>query len=260
MALALRHRSPREANAIDAMTVAHTAVGLLRQQLPSGVVVHGIVTDGGQAVKVIPARTRARCEVRALIVEQLAEAWQRVRACFEAGALATGAELELCSHGRDVADPRQDPDLTEAYVRALGGLGRTVMSRHGETMASTDMGNVSQLISTIHPTIGYDTDGAKQHTPEFIAYGKSPGADRAVLDGATALALTGAGLAASQAQRSRLLDGVRKRQRSWPAAGGANRSWTTSTPTPPIAGGTITLPGRSSIPGGEFPSTGSLSG
>ncbi|MFF2812219.1 amidohydrolase [Streptomyces sp. NPDC058000] len=201
-------------NALDALTVAHTAIGLLRQQLPPGVVVHGIVTDGGQAVNVIPARTRARCEVRALNVEQLATAWQRVRACFEAGALATGAELQLQPWGRDFADLRQDQDLTEVYAGVLGGLGRTAIPRHGESMASTDMGNVSQLIPTIHPTIGYDTGGAQQHTPEFTAYGKSAGADRAVLDGATALALTAVVLATSPTQRSRLLDGVRKRQRS----------------------------------------------
>ncbi|WP_405783913.1 M20 family metallopeptidase [Streptomyces sp. NBC_00859] len=201
-------------NALDALTVAHTAVGLLRQQLRPGVAVHGIVTEGGQAVNVIPARSRARCEVRARTVEQLDEAWQRVRACFEAGALATGAELELSSHGRDFADLRQDPDMTRAYVEALGELGRTATSRHGESMASTDMGNVSQHVPTIHPTIGYETGGAKQHTPEFTTYGKSPGADRAVLDGAAALALTGAALAMSPSQRSRLLEGVSRRQRS----------------------------------------------
>ncbi|MET9532216.1 amidohydrolase [Streptomyces sp. NPDC006649] len=200
-------------NALDAMTIAHTAVGLLRQQLPPGVVVHGIVTDGGQAVNIIPARTSARCEVRARTVEQLGEAYQRVRACFEAGALATGAELELTAHGREFADLRQDPDMTDAYVEALGELGRTATSLHGESMASTDMGNVSQRIPTIHPTIGYETGGARQHTPEFTAYGKSPGADLAVLDGATALALTGAALGASPTRRARLLDGVRERGR-----------------------------------------------
>lgn len=200
-------------NALDAMTIAHTAVGLLRQQLPPGVVVHGIVTDGGQAVNIIPARTSARCEVRARTVEQLGEAYQRVRACFEAGALATGAELELTAHGREFADLRQDPDMTDAYVEALGELGRTATSLHGESMASTDMGNVSQRIPTIHPTIGYETGGARQHTPEFTAYGKSPGADLAVLDGATALALTGAALGASPTRRTRLLDGVRERGR-----------------------------------------------
>ncbi|GAA3091702.1 amidohydrolase [Streptomyces rectiviolaceus] len=198
-------------NALDAMALAHTAIGLLRQQLPPGTLVHGIVTDGGQAVNVIPARTAARYEIRAPSLELLSEVRGRVRACFEAGALATGAGLELRVHGRDFAELRQDPYLTEAYVRAAHSLGRTVTSRQGETLASTDMGNVSRLVPTIHPTIGYDTGGAHQHTPEFTAHGKSPGADRAVLDGATALALVGADLATSAEQRRRLLAGVSRR-------------------------------------------------
>jgi len=74
------------------------------------------------------------------------------------------------------------------------------------------MGNVSHLVPTIHPTVGYDTGGAKQHTTEFTAYGKTPGADLAVLDGATALALVGVDLATSEAERGRLLDGVRERR------------------------------------------------
>ncbi|MGW0904231.1 amidohydrolase [Streptomyces sp. NPDC002853] len=199
-------------NALDAMALAHTAIGLLRQQLPPGALVHGIVTDGGQAVNVIPARSAARYEIRAPSLELLSQVRGRVRHCFEAGALATGATLELHVHGRDFADLRQDPHLTEAYVRAAQGLGRTVTARHGETLASTDMGNVSRLVPTIHPTIGYDTGGAHQHTPEFAAHGKSPGADRAVLDGATALALVGVELATSAEQRRRLLDGVARRR------------------------------------------------
>lgn len=199
-------------NALDAMALAHTAIGLLRQQLPPGTLVHGIVTDGGQAVNVIPARTAARYEIRAPSLETLTEVRARVRRCFEAGALATGAGLELRVHGRVFAELRQDPYLTEAYVGAARSLGRTVTSRRGETLASTDMGNVSRLVPTIHPTIGYDTGGAHQHTPEFAAHGKSPGADRAVLDGAAALALVGADLAASAEQRRRLLDAVAARR------------------------------------------------
>lgn len=198
-------------NALDAMALAHTAIGLLRQQLPPGALVHGIVTDGGQAVNVIPAHTAARYEIRAPSLELLSEVRGRVRSCFEAGALATGAALELHVHGRDFAELRQDPDLTQAYVRAARSLGRTVTSRQGETLASTDMGNVSRLVPSIHPTIGYDTAGAHQHTPEFTAHGKSPGADRTVLDGARALALVGADLATSPEQRGRLLAGVLER-------------------------------------------------
>ncbi|MFJ6852937.1 amidohydrolase [Streptomyces sp. NPDC091271] len=204
-------------NALDALTVAQSAIGLLRQQLPPGSVVHGIVTDGGSAPNVIPDLTRARYEVRAPTVEQLKAVQRRVGACFEAGALATGAELELAAHGRDFADLRQDPYLTEAYAEAARSLGRTPQARHGESTASTDMGNVSRLLPTIHPTIGYDTAGATQHTAEFASYGASPGADRAVLDGATALALTAVAAATDKTQRERLLRGVARRR----GAGGA---------------------------------------
>ncbi|MEV7380243.1 hypothetical protein [Streptomyces lydicus] len=78
------------------------------------------------------------------------------------------------------------------------------------------MGNVSRQLPTLHATIGYPTGGAAQHTPEFAAHGKSPGADRAVLDGAIALGLVAVDLATSESQRRRLLDGVAARR---PASG-----------------------------------------
>lgn len=198
-------------NALDALTVAQTAIGLLRQQLPPGSLVHGVITDGGDAVNVIPELTRARYEVRAPDLEQLALVQGRVRACFEAGALATGARVEIEPRGKDFAELRQDPFLTEAYTAAARSLGRAPLSLHGQRMASTDMGNVSRLVPSIHPTVGYDTGGAKQHTAEFAAYGKTPGADRAVLDGARALALTAVAAASDPEQRRRLLDDVARR-------------------------------------------------
>ncbi|MFI6874273.1 amidohydrolase [Streptomyces sp. NPDC050400] len=198
-------------NALDALTVAQTSIGLLRQHLPPGSLVHGIVTDGGSAPNVVPDVARARYEVRAPSAEQLALVQGRVASCFEAGALATGARLELEPHGRDFADLRQDAFLTEAYTAAARGLGRTPVSRRGESMASTDMGNVSRLLPAIHPTIGYDTGGARQHTAEFTAYGRTPGADRAVLDGAAALALTAVTAACDDGQRRRLLRAVAAR-------------------------------------------------
>ncbi|MZD04438.1 amidohydrolase [Streptomyces sp. SID5785] len=198
-------------NALDALTVAQTAIGLLRQQLPPGSLVHGVVTHGGGAVNVIPDLARARYEVRAPDLEQLTVVRDRVRACLEAGALAAGARLELEPHGRDFAELRQDPFLTDAYAAAARSLGRAPRSRHGETMASTDMGNVSRLVPSIHPTIGYDTAGAKQHTAEFAAYGTSPGADSAVLDAARALALAAVAAASDPAQRRRLLDAAARR-------------------------------------------------
>ncbi|MFG3076426.1 amidohydrolase [Streptomyces sp. NPDC048225] len=193
-------------NALDAITLAHTAVGLLRQQLPPGVLVHDVVFEAGRAVNVIPETARARYELRARTMEDLVHARRRVRACLEAAALATGAELELAEHGADFADLRQDAFLTAAYTRAARSLGRDPVSRQGEVIASTDMGNVSHVLPALHPTIGYDTEGALHHTAPFARYGNSPGADRAVLDAAIALAHVGVDLATDPAQRRRCLD------------------------------------------------------
>ncbi|MGV9279866.1 amidohydrolase [Streptomyces sp. NPDC003730] len=193
-------------NALDAVTLAHTAVGLLRQQLPPGVLVHDVVFEAGRAVNVIPETARARYELRARTMEDLVHARRRVRACLEAAALATGAELELAEHGADFADLRQDAFLTAAYTRAARSLGRDPVSRQGEVIASTDMGNVSHVLPALHPTIGYDTEGALHHTAPFARYGNSPGADRAVLDAAIALAHVGVDLATDPAQRRRCLD------------------------------------------------------
>ncbi|GAA0479293.1 M20 family metallopeptidase [Streptomyces olivaceiscleroticus] len=197
-------------NALDALTVAQTALGLLRQQLPPESRVHGIVTDGGQAANVIPARSAARYEVRSPSMESLRTLQDRVRACFEAGALATGTELHMEAHGHDFADLRQDTTVAELYAGAAEALGRTV-GRAPQRTGSTDMGNVSHLLPTIHPMIGYDTGGARQHTYEFAAAGTSAGADRAVLDGAVAMAWTGVALAADAGHRERLLAAVGRR-------------------------------------------------
>ncbi|MEU3661374.1 hypothetical protein AB0E77_16690 [Streptomyces sp. NPDC032940] len=79
-------------------------------------------------------------------------------------------------------------------------------------MASTDMGNVSRVVPSLHPCIGYDTAGALQHAEDFARHGTGPGADRAVLDGATALARVGVDLAVDPAQRDRFLRGVARRR------------------------------------------------
>ncbi|MFF9510029.1 amidohydrolase [Streptomyces sp. NPDC014724] len=200
------------ANALDAISVAYHAVGLLRQQLEPGLVVSFIVTEGGRAPNVIPANTQAAVEIRAGSVAQLRRAQARVRACLEAGALASGTTLEITPCGEEFADLLQDRFMTDAYLRALRARGRTAVSRAGEHIASTDMGNVSQVLPAIHPTIGYEVGGAAHHTAEFAEHGASPSADAAVLDGAAAMALVGAELAGDPEQRARLLGGVRRRR------------------------------------------------
>ena len=74
-------------------------------------------------------------------------------------------------------------------------------------VASTDMGNVSQLVPSIHPLLGYDVGGAAHHTADFAAYGSSASADSAVMDGAFGLAAAAAAAVGDPRQRARLLGG-----------------------------------------------------
>jgi amidohydrolase len=196
-------------NAADAFTIAQVALALLRQQLPSDARVHGIVTHGGEAPNVIPDRTQGHWYVRGTTMSQMREIEARAAKCFEAGALATDCRLTITSEGQPYADFRNDTSLLARYVANAEGLGRRFASPDDPATrmnrASTDMGNVSQVVPAIHPYIGIDSLPAVNHQPEFAAAAATPAADRAVLDAATALALTVVDVASDADERARLL-------------------------------------------------------
>ncbi|HEX7166288.1 MAG TPA: amidohydrolase, partial [Acidimicrobiales bacterium] len=82
-------------NAADALTIAQTAVGLLRQHMSPRARIHGIVTHGGDAPNVVPAHTAGKWYIREATLAKLAELEPRVHRCFEAGALATGCDYRM---------------------------------------------------------------------------------------------------------------------------------------------------------------------
>ncbi|MFE7431378.1 M20 family metallopeptidase [Streptomyces tendae] len=180
-------------NAADAFTVAQVAIGLLRQQLPSSARVHGIVTHAGDAPNAIPERATGRWYVRAETLAELAELEPRVMRAFEAGALATGCELEVEPESKPYAEFRTDERALEHYRANALALGRK-FAPPGQAArmnrASTDMGNVSQVVPAIHPYIGIGSLPATNHQREFAAYCVGGTAERALLDGAVALAWT----------------------------------------------------------------------
>jgi amidohydrolase len=194
-------------NAADALVVAQTAIGLLRQHLRPGDRVHGIVTKGGDAANIIPAHTTANWMVRSGTLDALEETRAKVARCFEAGALATGATLELTEDGDPYSEMRHDHDLSTLYQRNAEALGRSFVDRGDRGAGSTDMGNVSLALPSIHPTIGIDALPAVNHQPEFTAKCATPAADQAVVDGAVAMAWTAIDAAADPALRDRLLGG-----------------------------------------------------
>jgi len=201
-------------NAADAATVAQVAIGLLRQHLNPGQQIHGIVSDGGSAPNIVPGHTELLYYLRASTAEALADLTARAHDCFTAGALAAG-----CTHAVRTVSPTYteltpDPWLVQAYREEIIGSGRTPLSVEEEgsrPLGSTDMGNVTNVMPGIHPVIGLDSGGAVTHQEAFAAACVTASADRAVLDGARALAATAARAARDPQQRARLLEGVARR-------------------------------------------------
>ena len=201
----------RGINASDGIVIAQVAIGLLRQALTAGDRVHGIVQSGGEASNIIPAKVTAEWMVRATTVARLDELREKVMRCFEAGALASGADLEVLQ--RPVyADMRHDAALTSLYAKNLEALGHSFEGKPGDPKRldmnrfSTDMGNVSYVTPSIHPILGIDSAPAVNHQPEFTAATVSAAADQAIYDGAVAMAWTAIDAASDPDLHQKLLD------------------------------------------------------
>lgn len=195
-------------NAADAMTIAQTSIGLIRQHIRPSDRIHGIVTSGGEAFNVIPALATGEFAVRAQNLDQLDEVYQKVVKCFEAGALATGSRLEILGGSSPFAHLEHDEMIAAIYQANAEKLGRRFPSLSGPSPAtpvSTDMGNVSLLVPSIHPALGIGSLPAVNHQPEFAAACITPNADQAIYDGALAMAWTAIDLATNGDTRSRLL-------------------------------------------------------
>jgi amidohydrolase len=192
-------------NAADAATVALVAIGLLRQQLAGTVRVAAFVADGGEVTNIIPARTVVKAEVRSFDLGELNDAKRRVLACFEAGATASG-----CTWSAERTQPRyanlvQEPMLSGVWNEALAELGRPTVPMQGLTGGSTDMGNVSHVVPSIHPAIAVHGSVAPPHTREFATDARTPEADQAAVDAAIALAWTALDAAVDPEKRTELL-------------------------------------------------------
>jgi amidohydrolase len=195
-------------NAADAITVAQVAIGVLRQQLAPGQMVHGIVTDGGQATNVIPGRAEMHYTMRANDASSLRQLEDRIADCFLAGAVATGCDYQVEETEPPYAELTPDKWLADTFRAEMVRLGRNPVAEDVEAalpLGSTDMGNVTQVMPGIHPIVGIDANGASVHQPGFAEAAAGPSADTAVVEGAIMLARTVVRLAETPAERDRVL-------------------------------------------------------
>lgn len=179
-------------NALDAAVLGYQNVAALRQHLRPEERVHGVFTDGGGKPNVVPHHAAAEWYVRSIDTDALRALVTRVRACLEAGATAAGCTVELTEVDPPYAELRDDAELLDAYARHSGSLGRPLRdpSVVGAVWGSTDMGDVSQVVPSIHPMIAVAPPGVAIHTPEFAHHAGGPAGDAAAVDGAKAMAAT----------------------------------------------------------------------
>ncbi len=188
-------------NALDAFVQLYMNVSTFRQQMLPTDKLHGIVTRGGDAPNIIPSRVESEWYVRALTKDRLGYMMDRFTAMAEAAARSTGCSVEMSPSGHEYEDIVSEPLMTDLFAANYAALGRPVVrskDRPAATAGSTDMGNVSHVVPAIHPMIGMDTKGAVNHQPEFAAHTITDDGDRAMRDGALAMAWTIVDLAAGK--------------------------------------------------------------
>jgi amidohydrolase len=179
-------------NALDAMVLGYNGVAALRQHIAPADRIHGVFHRAGDKPNIVPDHTVAEWYVRSATIDTLQLLKDRVRACLQAGADAAGCRMEIHPTCPEYCDLRTNPALIDLYRANSEALGRPLAdpSPVNRVVASTDMGNVSHWVPSIHPMIALAPPDVPLHTAEFAGWAGSESGDKAVLEGAKALAMT----------------------------------------------------------------------
>ena len=184
-------------NALEALILSFNGINSLRQHINERARIHGIITKGGDAPNVVPDHTSGTFLVRAVDEAYLEELKGKVLSCFQAAALATGARLKY-TWKEYYAPLRANTALAEIMATNMRSIGRDPQPIPDRASGSSDVGNVSMLVPTIHPEVAIAPPKTSLHSVEFRTAAVSAGGDRGLIDGAKALALTAVDLLADK--------------------------------------------------------------
>ncbi|MGY0489338.1 M20 family metallopeptidase [Streptomyces sp. WG-D5] len=193
-------------NAADGATLAQVAVGLLRQQIPGDHRVALFVSEGGVATNIIPERAVVDFECRAFTLPEYEALLARVRRCFEGAALASGTDVVIEATEPLYEPLVQDDALAGYWTAAMESFGRDTSSSGRLGGGSTDMGNVSQVIPSLHPWLSIPGAEVPIHSHGFAAVADTDAAYELMLEAARALAWTVVDAAGDPEQRARFVD------------------------------------------------------
>lgn len=183
-------------NALDALVTAYNGFSQLRQHVLPGDRVHGIITDGGQQPNIVPDRAAGTFYLRSRDVTGLVALTSRATQILEGAARVSGAAVEIEWDPTPLYMPlRNNLALASRYAVRLAPRGRKVLPEGvlpAEQTGSTDMGNVSLRVPSIHPLLAVAPLDVAIHHPAFAEWAANERGDAGVIDGAVGLALTAA--------------------------------------------------------------------
>ena len=177
-------------NALSAMIQSFVHIDSLRLHIKDRSRIAGIITDGGKVPNVIPEHSAGRFFLRTAQDGDLDGLREKVIKCLEGAALSTGGRLEY--HWGPRCNAMQNNEtILEAWKKNMAALGRGVGELNINS-GSTDTGNVSVIVPTIHAFLSIADETLPGHSTQFAAAAISEAGDKAVIDGAKALAMTAA--------------------------------------------------------------------
>jgi metal-dependent amidase/aminoacylase/carboxypeptidase family protein len=179
------------ASALRGVIQTFNLIDSSRVHLRDGARVHGIITDGGKAVNIIPERAACAFSVRAPTAAYLETVLGTVTRCAEAAAAATDTRVEI-TRGMGYKDMRNNEPLYRRFGEHLTAIG--VPHREDDDRVgagSTDMGDVSHVVPSIHPYVAVCGEGESfPHQVDFAKHAGSPRGIEAARHAAVAMALT----------------------------------------------------------------------
>ncbi|MBR7103961.1 MAG: M20 family metallopeptidase [Lentisphaeria bacterium] len=154
-------------NALAAVNLLFAGINAYREQIPENCRIHGIITDGGEAPNITPARAACRFFLRSTSEEWNQKIEQRFHDIVRGAELMTGARAEMIPFNIPYQSRKPNVFLNKAYLENLTSLGveYVIPARGGR--GSSDFGNVSQKVPGIHPYFPIADHEIAAHSEEF---------------------------------------------------------------------------------------------
>lgn len=179
-------------NALDAAVVAYSSLSTLRQQMKPTWRLQAIITHGGVDVSIIPSESRMRVCVRAPTKQEFDELLSKVTACLQASAAASGCQFKVRETGFNYKHLRNNTELARVFAKHCASLGIAIdnQAHHGDLLMSSDIGDVSGKVPSIHPL--YSIGDAFNHTVQFAETANTPSAHHVTQEMGKAMAMSAA--------------------------------------------------------------------